>query len=178
MNAQMAVLNHKLELFIPDRDSKGDLIDNDTVVSPLAKSMAQNFGSVRKRTEQSLWLNGTDRVEEETTILCSSFPSTQVIKAISLIANASQILSTTLKQAEIAIELDGRLLIATANYEINSRLEIGQELIMSKSHSNEKQDESRLIKKCLQILKEGKESPKTLSRIARALEETQVVNEW
>ncbi|MEZ5359677.1 MAG: hypothetical protein R3F48_12730 [Candidatus Zixiibacteriota bacterium] len=39
-------------------------------------------------------------------------------------------------------------------------------------------NESELIIKCLQILKEGKESPKTLSRIARAIEEMKEIEEW
>lgn len=52
MNGPITILDHKLGLFIPDKDSKGALLHLNGLVPSLAKSMARSFGGVRNGSSE------------------------------------------------------------------------------------------------------------------------------
>ncbi len=106
------ILEHTIELFIPNKDRNGNTIDNSKFIKDYSNLLAQYFGGTRRRVESSYWVDSDNNlIIEETVILRSSFSSDKLPELVALSSAFLKTLSYPLNQAEVALEIDGKLVI-------------------------------------------------------------------
>ncbi len=112
------ILDHSIELFIPNKDRYGNTIDNSEFIKECLFLMSQYFGGARKRVETSHWVDSNNcLIIEETVILRSSFSSDKLPELATISSILFQVLSKSLNQAEVALEIDGKLVIIDSGIE-------------------------------------------------------------
>ncbi len=116
------ILEHTIELFIPNKDRYGNTIDNSDFIKECSILLAQYFGGARKGIETSYWVDSNNcHIIEETVILRSSFSSNKLPELATISSIFFQVLSKALNQAEVALEIDGKLAIIESDVTENNK---------------------------------------------------------
>lgn len=102
------IFTHCVKIYIPNRDRLGDTIDNRLVCARLEQILVDRFGGVRRHVEQSAWKSASGAVmNEETTVLTSSFGTRSLSLLVDVVGTAVMELSSMLDQEAIGLEVDG-----------------------------------------------------------------------
>ena len=119
---QAKILDHTLELLIPDRDKHGNRINPAPVIHELSDQMATYFGAVQRPPVPSVWKNVHGSLVPENTICLKSwFVTDQFPKVSTVLMNFSVLLTKNLNQAQLGATIDGKLtLIDTDRSDIDS----------------------------------------------------------
>lgn len=101
---------HTIEFLIPDRDKYGNQVDPQPVAKQLATEIAEAFGGLRKRIEESIWVDSQGvLIHENTIVLESSYDVSKLSSLLGLMATFTLLLAGALNQAELAVKIDGQL---------------------------------------------------------------------
>jgi hypothetical protein len=108
MNSKLQILNHSVELLIPDRDCAGLRINTSATINLLSNQICELIGGFQKSKKEAGWNNGKGKIIfENVTIIEFSFSDNQLPNVVAIVSNYYFQLSNILNQAEIAVKVDG-----------------------------------------------------------------------
>lgn len=112
MPTSYSVGTHTIQFLIPDRDKQANQVDPLDVEKQLSIDIADAFGGLRKRVEESIWVDPQSMlIHERTIILESSFDDSKLPDLLGLVATFTLLLAGALHQAELAVKIDGNLVL-------------------------------------------------------------------
>lgn len=116
MNKEIKILDHTVELLIPDRDRYGKPIDTQSVIDELSCLVRKYIGGLQIYCGWGDWENyNGEPIHENLTALKSSFNTELLPELAAILITCALSLSNDLNQAEIAVKIDGKLILVSTS---------------------------------------------------------------
>ena len=110
------ILDHSMEILIPETDKHGSPVEAHIVTDIMAKEIARAFGGVRRRSEHAWWFNRKGKMTQENVIVLeASFGDDKLPQLVSIAMTFALLASGPLNQAELAMKVDGKLALVPAD---------------------------------------------------------------
>ena len=111
-----SILDHSIEILIPKADKHGSPVEAGLVADIMAKEIGRAFGGARGWLERDLWVNRQgELIREKVIALKVSFGEDKLAQMASVVMTFALLGSGALNQAELAMEVDGKLVLVPAD---------------------------------------------------------------